>query len=74
MKTTSKSNFQTLYATNGSLIKDFISRKEFLFDESLERRLAYESQYGFITALVDGFISDGNKKVILYNSARNSSP
>ncbi len=66
MKTKTKSNHQTLFATNGSIIKDFIQRKEFASDEVIERRMGHESQYGFITALLDGYLSDGNKKVILY--------
>lgn len=52
-----------LYATNGSLIKDFITRKEYYLDDSTERRPALINRYGFIAALIDGFTSDGNKRL-----------
>jgi hypothetical protein len=64
MTNTKFTNTQSLYAINGSVIKDFISKKDFLPEEPIERRLAHESQCGFITALFDGFVSDGNKRVI----------
>ena len=69
MKTKTKSNYQTLFATSGSVVKDFITRKEFVSDEIVERRIGHESQFGFITALIDGYLSDGNKRVGLFNIA-----
>ncbi len=53
----------SLYAYNGSLIKDFITKKEYFQEESTERRPALLNRYGFIAALVDGFNSDGNKRL-----------
>src|SRR5690349_496704 len=52
-----------LYATNGSLIKEFISKKEHFLDESTERRTSFVNRYGFIAGLIDGFNSDGNKRL-----------
>lgn len=60
-------NMQTmLYATNGSLIKEFITRKEYFLEETTERRPAIVNSYGFIAGLIDGFISDGNKRVYIF--------
>jgi hypothetical protein len=63
MSNTKYNNTQSLYAISGSVIKDFISKKDYLPEEAVDRRMAHENQYGFITALFDGFVSDGNKRV-----------
>jgi hypothetical protein len=69
MKTKTKSNYQTLFATSGSAVKEFITRKEFISDEVVERRIGHESQFGYITALIDGYLSDGNKRVVFFKIA-----
>jgi hypothetical protein len=52
----------SMYATQGSIIKEFITNKD-NFDETTDRRPALINRYGFIAALVDGFNSDGNRRM-----------
>lgn len=58
-----KENPTYLYASNGSIVQDFINRRENFIDAKTERRHAVINRYGFIAALIDGFNSDGNKRL-----------
>lgn len=60
-----------LYASNGSLVKRIIEEKEYNFDKSFETRNPLFNRFGFFAALVNGFISDGNNKVIDIKSYSN---
>ena len=58
-----KETLTNLFATNGSLVKEYINRPENFIQEKSERRQAAVNKYGFISALIDGFCSDGNKRL-----------
>jgi hypothetical protein len=58
-----KENLTYLYATNGSIVQEYINRRENFIEEKTERIHAVLNRYGFIAALIDGFNSDGNKRL-----------
>lgn len=61
--TREKENTISLYATNGSIVQEFIHRQENYIEDKIERRQAALNKYGFIAALIDGFNSDGSKRL-----------
>jgi len=52
-----------LYATNNSLVKRLIEDKEYNCEKNFETRNPKINKFGFIGALLNGFISDGTNKV-----------
>ncbi len=52
-----------LYATKDSLVKRLIEDKENNCDKNFEIRNPKINRFGFIGALLNGFISDGTNKV-----------
>lgn len=52
-----------LYATNNSLVKRLIDDKENNCDKNIEIRNPKINRFGFIGALLNGFVSDGTNKV-----------
>lgn len=56
-----------LYATKDSLVKRLIDDKENNCDKNFEIRNPKINRFGFIGALLNGFISDGTNKVFLFS-------
>lgn len=52
-----------LYATKDSLVKRLIEDKDNSVDKEYEIRNPKINRFGFVGALLNGFISDGNNKV-----------
>lgn len=53
----------TLYATKDSLVKRLIEDKENNCEKNFELRNPKINRFGFVGALLNGFISDGSNKV-----------
>ena len=65
----SKNKSSSLYATNGSIIKEYIKSIEeqtLNNNEISEKRQANASKYGYISCLPDGFFSDTKNRIDVY--------
>lgn len=52
-----------LYAANGTLVKEFITKSDDAGQEQYDKRQAKGSKFGYIVALHDGYISDGQRRL-----------